>query len=213
MCIIADKISEQLAIPSDKKFPILAITEEVYKNKFVWEIGIHGNRLYFVDNYVHLHKLAKQMDANRMYGRTLYYMWNKEILYPCFDMTISRMITKEMEKHKLFNEMVDIVHKDLGYHIKDYPYHDIQFVIDTKAQAPFIWLVGRNTTYLCRMDGVEDLKILIQKIDAVPDIRHSYKSYIYDGTVLKKHTLLSTVRKDAARLLSEMTENEYEQSN
>lgn len=206
MATISDKISVQLSKSGNEMFNILAVTDEVYNNKFIWEIGINGSRIYFVDNFVHLHRLRRQMDENRMYQRTFYYIWDKELLYPCFDFTIDRFIVQEMEQNALFNQMVDIVHEKLGYHIKDYPYHDIQYVIDTNANAPFIWLVGRNTTYLCPMGDVEKLQILIEKLDAVPDARHSYKCYVFGGEVLKLVPSAS-VRKDAEKLIKELIEN------
>lgn len=206
MCFISDKVCEQLDLSNDKKFSILALTDDVFRQKFIWEIGMHGSRITFVDNYVHLHRLNNRMDNNRRYGRTLYYMWDGEFLYPCFESIIDRLIVKEMEKYSLFNQMVDLVHEHLGYHLKDYPYHDIQYVIDTDAQAPFVWLVGRNTTYLCPMDDVEKLKTMIEKLDAVPDRRHSYKCYVYGGEKLK-HVQSASARKDAEKLIKELTQS------
>ncbi|MBF0648700.1 hypothetical protein IR083_07695 [Dysgonomonas sp. GY75] len=126
MATISDKVSEQLTLSENERFNILAVTDEVYNNKFIWEIGLHGSRIYFVDNYVHLHQLVRQKDKNRMYGRIFYYMWDGQLLYPCFESTIDKLLIKEMEKYNLFNEMIDLVHKHLGHSVQDYPYDDIQ---------------------------------------------------------------------------------------
>jgi len=213
MATISDKIGEQLAMSENELFNILSLTDEVYNNKFIWEVGLHGSRIYFVDSYVHLHQLVRHKEKIRMYGKTFYYMWDGQLLYPVFELTINRLIEKEMEKYNLFNEMIDIARKVLGRFIQDYPYDDIQYVIDTKTNAPFIWLVGRNTTYLCPMDDVDKLKIMIEKLDAIPDKLHSfkqYKCYVFGGKVLR-FTSPASVRSDAVKLIKELTSNENEQ--
>ncbi|MBF0648701.1 hypothetical protein IR083_07700 [Dysgonomonas sp. GY75] len=69
--------------------------------------------------------------------------------------------------------------------------------------------MGRNTTYLCPMDDVERLKLLIEKLDAVADERHShkrYRCYVFGGEVLR-FVSPASVRSDAENLIKELTSN------
>ncbi|MDR1502272.1 MAG: hypothetical protein LBT43_07445 [Prevotella sp.] len=207
MAAISDKIAKQLAMSEDELFNILTLTDEVYNKQFIWKVGLHGSRIYFVDNYVHLHQLNRHKEKIRMYGKSFYYMWDGQLLYPVFELTINRLLEREFDKYHLFNEMIDIAHKHLGRLLEDYPYHDIQYVMDTNANAPFVWLIGRNTTYLCPMDDVEKLKIMIEKLDAVADECHSHKRYtcyVFGGEVLRFASPAS-VRSDAVKLIEELT--------
>lgn len=204
MAHIAEKLEIQLATPEDQKFSILAVTDEMYNNKFIWEIGIKGSRICYIDNYLHLRLFTNRMWENSKYGNNiLYYMWDKELIYPFLERSVTRFLVDELEKYMLYDKMVNIIEETMGRFIINYPYSEVQFAIDTKGEVPFVWLIGIKGSHIYRMDEPEQLKTMISNLDSVTDIRKSYKCYVYGGIEIKPvHP--KTVRKDVQKLLEEL---------
>lgn len=208
MAHIAEKLEEQLATPDDQKFSILSVTDEMYNNKFIWEIGIKGSRICFIDNYLHLKFFTIGMMETRMYGTNiLYYVWDGELFYPFLERSVTRLLVDELEKYVLYNNMVNIIEETKGRFLCNYPYSEVQFAMNTRCQVPFVWLIGIKGSHIYRMDEPEELKAMIVNLDSVTDIRKSYKCYVYGGTEIKP-VYPNTLRKDVQKLLDELQETE-----
>lgn len=208
MAHIAENLEKQLATPDNQKFNILAINDEVFNNRFIWEVGIKGTRIYYIDNYLHLHYFSNRMWENSRYGNNiLYYMWDGDLIYPFLESSVTRLLVDELEKYVLYNKMVNIIEETKGRFLSNYPYNEVQFALDTKGEVPFVWLIGIKGSHIYRMDEPEELKAMIVNLDSVTDIRKSYKCYAYAGTEIKL-VQSKAVRKDVQKILEELQETE-----
>lgn len=194
MCSIAEKVSEQIGLSGNMAFTALSITDDHLSRPFIWQVGQAPPRLYFTDSSLDMFFLAKHYEEYKNKGiETLYYKWDGQLLYPCLSFTVQKIILDAFGQQQLIYQMVEITEKMMGSDIQHYPLKDIEFVLQTKSQAPFFWVVTPSRTHLVPADDNEAL-------DKFKDILKQWSIaackcslYAFDGSQLKSATLEDTL--------------------
>lgn len=203
MCVIAEKLAGQRG--SDKPaFSILHVNDEVFARPFIWEVDHNTSNICFIDNYIHMLKLGNRIENDRNVGRQkFYYKWDKEMLYPLFNTTVTRILVDEWDRQKLLGQMNSILDEHYRGTRVTYPYHDLQWVMDTKGEALFFWLLSPSGTTLCPVDDPDAIRQLIQKLTPEVQSDRRTKMYTYSGTPLK-FVYKPTALNDLKQLLNEL---------